>query len=76
MNGGLDSQSACEWRPAASLETLRLRARLLAQIRAFFAERDVLEVDTPAMARTGASDVHITSLTTICHSAAAAGGQF
>jgi lysyl-tRNA synthetase class 2 len=72
----MDSQSACEWRPAASLETLRLRARLLAQIRAFFAERDVLEVDTPAMARTGASDVHITSLTTICHSAAAAVGQF
>lgn len=55
-----------DWRPSASLDALRLRARLLARIRAFFAERGVLEIETPALARSGASDVHIASLATIC----------
>ena len=36
----------------------------------------MLEVDTPAIARSGASDVHIASLSTICRAGAAAGGQF
>ena len=71
-----DQDPVHDWRPSASIEALRLRARLLAVIRAFFAERDVLEVETPAMARAGTSDVHITSLTTICHAGAAASGQF
>jgi lysyl-tRNA synthetase class 2 len=58
---------AAEWRPAASLEALRLRARLLRAIREFFAEHGVLEVETPAMAAAGASDVNIASLATTCH---------
>ena len=36
----------------------------------------MLEVETPALARSGASDVHIASLSTICHAGGAAGGQF
>ncbi len=71
-----EAQSDCDWRPSAGFEALRLRARLLALIRAFFAERDVLEVETPAMARSAASDVHIASLSTICHAGGGAGGQF
>ncbi|GMQ75972.1 MAG: elongation factor P--(R)-beta-lysine ligase [Gammaproteobacteria bacterium] len=71
MSGSSDIQSARDWRPSASVETLRLRARLLAVIREFFAARGVLEVETPVMAAAGASDVHIASLATTCH----AGGQ-
>ncbi len=48
-----------DWQPTASLETLRLRAAMLAATRAFFAERGVLEVDTPALGRHAVTDRHI-----------------
>ncbi len=44
------------WRPAASLETLRRRAQLLADIRAFFGARGVLEVDTDLLGPAPSSD--------------------
>ncbi len=50
------------WRPTATFEILQLRARLLAEIRAFFAERSVLEVETPILARYGVSDPNLHSL--------------
>jgi lysyl-tRNA synthetase class 2 len=37
------------WQPSASLETLRLRARLYRDIRQFFDTRQVLEVETPIL---------------------------
>jgi len=49
------------WAPSASLATLRLRAELLAAARCFFAERRVLEVDTPALVRHAVTDPHIHS---------------
>lgn len=52
------------WRPSASLATLQLRARLLARVRAFFAARGVLEVETPTLSRAGSTDPALTSLTT------------
>ena len=51
-----------DWRPGTDLETLRLRARLLADIRAFFTERGVLEVETPVIGRSAATDPHLQSL--------------
>lgn len=50
-----------DWRPTATLDALRLRARLYATIRAFFAGRDVLEVDTPVLSVAGNTDANIES---------------
>jgi len=60
-------QSAADWRPTASLEMLRLRATLLARIRAFFARHDVLEVDTPALSGAATTDPALHSFATIYH---------
>lgn len=49
------------WRPTASPEVLQLRARLLARIRAFFAERGVLEVETPMLSMAGTPDPNLHS---------------
>jgi lysyl-tRNA synthetase class 2 len=49
------------WRPTATLPTLALRAQALAMAREFFAERQVLEVDTPALVRHAVTDVNIHS---------------
>lgn len=72
MSAADSSEDRGDWRPTASLQALRLRAQLLRVIREFFAERDVLEVETPAMAAAGASDANISSLSTTCHVLAAA----
>lgn len=44
------------WRPTATSTTLALRARLLAETRAFFARREVMEVTTPVAVRHGVTD--------------------
>ncbi|MEQ1513366.1 MAG: EF-P lysine aminoacylase EpmA [Lysobacteraceae bacterium] len=53
--------SSSDWRPNANLDALRLRARLYATIRAFFAGRDVLEVETPVLSVAGNTDPNIES---------------
>lgn len=55
------------WRPCAALTTLHLRAQLLRQIREFFHQRQVWEVETPILTRHGVSDAHLNSFTTMYH---------
>ena len=59
--------TAYHWRPSADLSVLRLRAELLAQIRAFFAACGVLEVETPALSVAAITDPHLASFKT-CYS--------
>jgi len=49
------------WRPTARSAILEERAALFARVRAFFAARGVLEVDTPVVVNHPVSDVHIQS---------------
>ncbi len=49
------------WEPSATLDTLRLRARLNAAIREFMARRGVLEVETPILSLAGNTEPNIAS---------------
>ena len=51
------------WQPGATREVLEARARLLADIRQFFADRAVLEVETPLLCQAGVTD---TALEPLC----------
>jgi lysyl-tRNA synthetase class 2 len=53
--------SAEDWRPAAARHSLERRAHMLARARYFFAQRQVLEVDTPVVVGAPVSDVHVHS---------------
>lgn len=63
------------WRPTASLETLRFRAELLAHLRRFFAERGVLEVETPILASAPVTDPRLASFSTVYRGPGAPTGQ-
>ena len=52
------------WRPTASLEMLRARARLLEGIRSFFKRQGVLEVETPVCSGRAGTDPALESLRT------------
>jgi len=52
------------WQPTATIASLKARATLLADIRAFFAARDVFEVETPQACRTGVTAPYLDNFTT------------
>lgn len=51
--------STLNWQPSANLASLKRRSELIAHIRQFFSERNVLEVDTPAMSHATVTDIHL-----------------
>ncbi|MEZ5523379.1 MAG: EF-P lysine aminoacylase EpmA [Pseudomonadales bacterium] len=51
-----------DWQPTATLDALQLRAGLYRQIREFFQQRDVLEVETPLLGLAASTDVHLASV--------------
>ena len=52
------------WQPTAKLAALQSRARLLREIRNFFALREVMEVETPLISAAGNTDPEIDSIRT------------
>ena len=53
-----------DWAPTAGIQTLHRRASLLAVIRQFFADRHLVEVDTPMLSAVGVTDVQVHNLRT------------
>ncbi len=51
-----------DWRPQASQSVRRLRAKVYRQIRLFFEQRDVLEVDTPILSSSASTDPELSHL--------------
>lgn len=56
-----------DWRPGCSPSALGARAQLLTLIRAFFADRDVLEVQTSVLAAHTVTDLNIESMAVGAH---------
>ena len=53
-----------DWQPSASLENLKRRAQFLTEIRRFFYQREVLEVDTPILSHAAPTAPYLDSFTT------------
>ena len=56
-----------DFKPTCSLEALKARAQMYQRIRQFFAERDVLEVETPILSQAAVTDVHLASVSANRH---------
>ncbi|MDH5601975.1 MAG: hypothetical protein OEY78_11815, partial [Gammaproteobacteria bacterium] len=52
------------WQPTASLDMLQTRARLLSRLRAFFADKDIYEVQTPVLSHAGNTEPSIDTFVT------------
>ncbi len=53
--------------PSCDLAALQARAQMYQQIRGFFAERHVLEVETPILSQAAVTDVHLASIAAMRH---------
>ncbi|MDH5661105.1 MAG: EF-P lysine aminoacylase EpmA [Gammaproteobacteria bacterium] len=55
------------WQPTASLDMLKIRARLLNKLRSYFAEKDIIEVQTPVLSQAGNTEPSIETFVTQQH---------
>ena len=55
------------YQPTCDLKAMQARAKMYAQLRQFFAERDVMEVETPILSQAGVTDVHLASVRALRH---------
>ena len=53
-----------DWRPSAGLDVLRLRAALLARLRDWFGDHNVMEVETPVLSAAAVTDPSLHSMET------------
>ncbi|TLY47827.1 MAG: elongation factor P--(R)-beta-lysine ligase [Gammaproteobacteria bacterium] len=63
------------WQPTTTLAMLHHRAKLLSNIREFFAERGILEVETPLLSQATVTDPHLHSFQTHYYSSDKSDGQ-
>lgn len=52
------------WQPSASIQNLLARSKIINNIRRFFTERGLLEVETPVLSEFGVTDVHLSTFST------------
>ncbi|MCX8738039.1 elongation factor P--(R)-beta-lysine ligase [Gilliamella sp. B2824] len=52
------------WQPSSSINNLLKRAKIISQVRQFFADRCILEVETPTLSQYAVTDVHLSSFST------------
>ncbi|PIJ52085.1 elongation factor P lysine(34) lysyltransferase [Erwinia sp. OLTSP20] len=62
------------WQPSASIANLLKRAGILTDIRRFFADRGVLEVETPALSQAATTEVSLVPFESLFVGPGAAGG--
>jgi len=54
-----------QWQPSGSIDSIVKRAQILSKIRNYFANQNVLEVETPTISPSTVTDVHLEAMTTI-----------
>ncbi|WP_131976578.1 elongation factor P--(R)-beta-lysine ligase [Cricetibacter osteomyelitidis] len=59
-----DNSLNTQWQPTAPIKNLLARAKILTEIRKFFTERGLLEVETPILSEFGVTDVHLATFNT------------
>jgi len=64
FNKGIPMFEQTQWQPSASIKNLLARAKLIEEIRRFFTDRGLLEVETPVLSEFGVTDVHLATFST------------
>lgn len=57
--------NSANWQPTAPIDLLLKRAKIIKKVRDFFADRCILEVETPILSQAAVTDRHLSSFETI-----------